>query len=274
MFVKYTDEAIIRPAVAADVPCLLTLWHEAFPEDSGRDIRLFLERIDVSQESLITEIEGRPVSMVFMLPAVLQAGQERFPLQYIYAAGTRKDYRGRGLFGDLLRQALRIAEQQGCTASFLHPAQPSLCDYYARFGYRPFFYGNELTGGASSQSMSIRRVSADEYAKARLTFAQTMVAWEPRFVSYAVQPPCQAVMWSDGCALCTPCDDVLVIRDLLCEEEQQAAVCGALAAGFGCERYRCYATADRQGEPMGLLRLLGNIKIPDCAAPHMGLALD
>lgn len=261
-----------RFAKAEDCPFLRAIWHEAFPSDTEEDIDGFLARVELSRECLVATADGKPISMVFMLPAVLKWEASRLPLQYIYAASTLKAHRGQGVFGELLNQALSIARKQGCAASFLRPAEPSLCDYYARFGYRPFFYSDTVCGEARPQELAIRQISVDEYTGVRNSHLPTVaVEWESRFVAYTAGNA--VALGEQSCALCEPRGEVLFVRELLCEETDIRRHCEALAAWFGCERYECRVSA-ASGEVFGMILPFTDIKIETAHKPFMGLALD
>lgn len=88
--------------------------------------------------------DDQPVSMAFLLPAVWHNGADAYPVQYIYAAATLPAYRGRGLFGSLLKRAHEEALRRGQAASFLRPGEPSLTAYYRRFGYENWFAADVL----------------------------------------------------------------------------------------------------------------------------------
>lgn len=257
-----------RFAHETDVPALLSLWQAAFPEDTPAQITAFLSSVELASECLVAEENGAVVSMVFMLPASLQA-DTLLPLQYIYAAATLPSHRGRGLFGDLLKQALKLAREQGIVASFLHPAQPSLCDYYARFGYRPFFYCETLCGEAKTADLAVRPVSGAEYARLRERWCLPFsVIWPARFLE-------NTVAVGEGCAVCVPSGSVLYVRELFCDSEQQSESCEALAAHFGCTRYECRLPAERPtAAPFGLLCPLRPLNLGQSTIPYMGIALD
>lgn len=261
-----------RTARPVDEPAIRRIWRASFPADSEQDITAFLSCTDLERECLLA-VDGQPVSMVFMLPARLTVGESALPLQYIYAAATLPERRGVGLFGGLLRQALSLAKVQGCAASFLRPAQPSLADYYARFGYEPFFYCDTLTGPAASLPVSATPVSANDYTRRRQAWLPVCaVQWEPRLLSGTYLLGARG---EEGCALCEPRGEVLYVSELLCKRSEQARLCGGLAARFGCKRYRCRVPAqNRAGEPFGLLRPLTAIKTDIHAVPYMGPALD
>ncbi len=130
---------MIQPGTPDQIPALKAIWAASFPEDPPEAIEDFFARCFRPEECLTAFEGGEPVSMAFLLPALYQRGGKAFPVQYIYAAATLPAWRGRGIFGALLRGALEEGRRRGQFASFLHPGEPSLAAYYGRFGYRAGF---------------------------------------------------------------------------------------------------------------------------------------
>ncbi len=256
-----------RFAAEKDRDALTTIWQHAFPEDSAEEIAAFLAKVSLEKECLVAERDGAVVSMVFLLPAQLQAAT-LLPIQYIYAAATLPSHRGQGLFGGLLTEALSVARQRGQVASFLRPATPSLCEYYGRFGYRPFFFCDTLCGEAQSSNMAVTSVSAEAYVQQRDRLTMPFgVRWPARFLEHTV-------VVNEGCAVCIPTGDTLLIQELFCSPEKRNTICAALAARFGCTRYECRVPATVPGQPFGLLCPLEPLDLDSALPPYMGVALD
>lgn len=126
------------------IPALKTIWAASFPEDSPELIERAFDRLYRPADCMVEFRDDQPVSMAFLLPAVWHNGADAYPVQYIYAAATLPAYRGRGLFGSLLKRAHEEALRRGQAASFLRPGEPSLTAYYRRFGYENWFAADVL----------------------------------------------------------------------------------------------------------------------------------
>lgn len=266
-----------RFADFGDLPAISSIWQEAFPSDSFAEITAFLERVELSQECLLAVEEGIPVSMVFLLPARLTVKNCSYPLQYIYAAATRKTCRGRGIFAELLKHAWDAAIARGQAGSFLRPAQPSLFDYYARLDYAPFFYSRTVCGAAvaDAEEVTVTPLSAEAYASYRGYFLKgPFVEWEPRFVEYAMGEA--ALLESNNkqsCALYSKRGSTLFIAEW-CGDLALEKVGGVLAQLCNCETFECRTVSRDHSEPFGMLKQFKNIEIEKEAIPFMGLALD
>lgn len=112
--------AYARPEQASD---LKTIWLRSFPGDTGEDVDAFFSALFRPEECLVYLAEGQPVSMTFALPAVFRAQGESVPVQYIYAASTLPEWRGRGFSGRLLEFTCGQGARQGMAASFLRPGE-------------------------------------------------------------------------------------------------------------------------------------------------------
>ena len=251
--------AVKRFAFPSDLESIRAIWSAAFPEDTAADCDRFLQTMQLSEECLLAEEDGTPVSMECMLP--VSYGARR--LQYIYAAATLPSHRGRGVFADLLRTALTHAREQGMAASFLRPAQPSLEAYYARFGYRPWSGYRLVTGETMPSNETVTRLSPEAFVKRRAALLPSdSLTWEPRFVSYAAS--CGVALGTErGVALCETYGDTLFIKELLGDVDP-----AALGASVGCHRYE-WRQSDGE-EPFMMYLPLDE----PFAAPYVGLALD
>ena len=263
-----------RAASFEDLPRLTEIWKDAFPDDTIADIQSFLQTVSLSTECFVAEDAHGVQSMVFSLPAQLMTAHSSLPLQYIYAAATATCARGRGLFGTLLRFALNEASQRGCAASFLRPAQPSLCEYYARFGYQPFFYCDTLYGTAASEPLAVTAVDGSTYALHRQhRLPPLSVDWPSRFLQDGVLLGENGV---DGCAVCQPSPDgTLYIRELLCNGEQAQTLSARLASHFGCAQYETRIPTPHKTLPVfGLLKPLHSFPEFADETAYMGIAFD
>lgn len=90
-------------------------------------------------------VDGKVVSAFYLLP-VTYHGQNGF---YLYAAATLPAYRGQGLMGRLIREALVFAKNQADFV-YLCPAEDSLYTYYARFGFSQTLYAAFVVEGTDA----------------------------------------------------------------------------------------------------------------------------
>ena len=281
---------MIQPGTPDQIPALKAIWAASFPEDPPEAIEDFFARCFRPEECLTAFEGGEPVSMVFLLPALYQRGGKAFPVQYIYAAATLPAWRGRGIFGALLRGALEEGRRRGQFASFLHPGEPSLAAYYGRFGYRAGFRAavdrlnreEMLTAGGSAAGIRLL-AGCPDYAARRdrlLAGSGAYVKWEERLAGLAVSSAVSAgggvLAGPDGLALCEPSGGVLAVRELLCPPQRRADYLCALAAQFDAPAYHIHrpAQAGETGETVGLIRPLHPEAEDWDAASYMGLTLE
>lgn len=105
------------------------IYREAFhdPDNTFEDL-LFNNCSRYIAEISENEI---PVSMLFALPCLLKLGKAEREAVYIYAAATAQSHRGIGYMGKLIEKVKKANR-----LIFLRPAEKSLVDYYARFGFK------------------------------------------------------------------------------------------------------------------------------------------
>lgn len=118
-----------------DLPALSDLWQQCFQE-TEEDALFFLQNPFRPGETLLLRHEGRPVSMMTLIPARLRNMEGA----YIYAVATHPEYQGRGLMRLLHDEALRFLKTQGARFTCLVPASASLFGLYGKLGYVSRFY--------------------------------------------------------------------------------------------------------------------------------------
>ncbi len=255
-----------RAAFENDREAIDRLWALAFPEDGKDDRHRFLNTVSLADECVVATVDGDAVSMAFLLPAVLQNGNERLRMRYLYAAATDPSLRGQGVFAGLFAYAVKFAEADGCAGVFLRPASERLANYYERLGFVPYFYARTTTGDAASSDIAVTPITADEYVIKRTAFLpQTAVEWEPRFLGGTVRV-------GEGIAVCDVRGDELYIPELLCSPDKADAYAATLAHVYGCRRYRCRVPETKRQHAFGWLYPIG--KIEENGVPYMGVALD
>lgn len=270
--------AYARPEQA---PALKAIWLRAFPEDTAEDVDAFFDALFRPEDCLVYLEEGRPVSMTFALPAVFRARGESFPAQYIYAASTLPEWRGRGIFGRLLEFTCAEGARRGMAASFLRPGEKSLFDYYRRFDYRPFFTHSVVRmPGRAGNGGRMKPLPPEKYAAARsraLADRPFWLEWSADQAAYAVRNAQaaggRALQGPVGCALCYPDGDTLRVEELLCSPEEEPLFYSAFSA-FGCSNWEIRRPGE--GEAFGMWRPLspeGERLFSHGAAPYMGLSL-
>lgn len=125
------------------IPDLTSLWIEAFG-DEKEYIEFYFANRFLEENLLVYLLDGKPVSMISMLPAYLHCqevlsdcgkGCSSLPIRYIYAVATRKACRKRGYARALLEEAHRLLQ----VPLVLEPASESLSGYYRRMGFRDAF---------------------------------------------------------------------------------------------------------------------------------------
>lgn len=146
----------IKTAEYVDSAELRTVWKEAFG-DSDAYLDFFFAFRFCPENTLVLLENGKIVSQLFLLPCFLRGKDDIVPCYYLFAAATLKSARGKGYMGALLKAAESLSAERNVNAIVLLPGEPSLYDYYKRFGYSPcfkrkFFSGSriELSGLAES----------------------------------------------------------------------------------------------------------------------------
>ena len=112
------------------------IYREAFGDDGAFEDRLF----SLCGEYCRTVMcGGKTAALLFALPCKIITLTERFDAYYLYAAATKKIYRGKGYMSGLIRDLIKEGKP-----IFLNPASEELISFYKRLGFERF---TAVTGG-------------------------------------------------------------------------------------------------------------------------------
>lgn len=107
------------------------IYQEAFGIDEEFDDKLFT----VCKKNLITlKKREKIVSQLFLLPVIIKANNEMIDAFYLFAAVTKREYRGKGYMSELIKRILADTE----IPIFLKPADKGLIAFYEQLGFEIF----------------------------------------------------------------------------------------------------------------------------------------
>lgn len=113
---------------------LRSLWIEAFG-DSEKYVDRFFSLMDVGKCLHTLSNEGRVLSALYAIPYMLLHDGKEFPVVYIYAVATLKEFQGCGYMSILMQRVHDELRRNGVAAALLIPAETWLWGYYERLGY-------------------------------------------------------------------------------------------------------------------------------------------
>lgn len=135
---------------------IITLWQEAFG-DSREYIEFFLNECpDIA--CLGNTTDGQLASMLFLLNGNI--GQ--YPCKYLYAACTLKQFRNRGLMGELIEYSKKYCVEKGFDFIFLVPGEEKLYSYYENFGFEPKFQKSVYNFTSNSGNFFLKEINDTE----------------------------------------------------------------------------------------------------------------
>ena len=107
------------------------IYQEAFGIDEEFDDKLFT----VCKKNLITlKKKGKIVSQLFLLPVTIKVNNKNKDAFYLFAAVTKKEYRGKGYMSEHIKRILADTK----TPIFLKPAAEGLITFYEQLGFETF----------------------------------------------------------------------------------------------------------------------------------------
>lgn len=161
------------------IPQLTQIWIEAFGDEREYVDFYFTNRF-CETDMLVYLLDGKPVSMISMLPAYLRVsaipdnekviGMPR-QMRYIYAVATLISYRGRGYARKLIKEAYRLLQ----VPLVLEPATAQLFYYYQRMGFCSAFAVSEYELNVQKEASRIGESVKENQAIQENYFAETNV---------------------------------------------------------------------------------------------------
>lgn len=254
---KLADTACFSTAQAEQQPQLRRLWSDTF-RDSPAFLDLFFSSCFSPERTVVCTIDGQVRGAFYILACTLASPLGPLKAAYNYALAVDAPFRSRGLGGRLLRYLEETQRAQGVQVAILRPAEPSLFDYYARFGYttryrmsRRALLGEALPapGSVSARPLpleewpALRNGLLDQLTPLSLRWGEDMLAYIWRHEHF-FDGECWAFSGGlTGCAVTRREGDGSVsVRELLLNrpDDWQAAV-AALHERYHASRYTLLA---------------------------------
>lgn len=232
------------------VPQLEALWSATYG-DSEEEIDLFFREFYNDKACWCYEVQGRPVSVIYGIPASMTVKKEvpPRPVWYLYAGATAAEFRSCGYYRQVMVQAVAELNRAGGQSPLvlLVPAA-GLEGYYERIGFQTvlhedsYYLTQEELGNMNPDA--VNRLDASHYKQHRDRFfgGPGYVEWGEQFLAYAIG----TVERASGAALeirikgrthillARPCEGSLKILETSMNEEELAGCGLAIARCFDC----------------------------------------
>lgn len=126
-YLAYKTTALKKTSEMCD---MIRIWENCFGKDD-QSIYPFLSRYYFNHCSMVEKVDDKVVSMAFMIPCQTEMGLGA----YLYGVATDPKYQRQGISSRLIRNMLDKCRENGAAFSFLIPAESSLLEFYAPFGF-------------------------------------------------------------------------------------------------------------------------------------------
>lgn len=115
------------------------IWSECFG-DSREYVDWFFDRVYTDADAMLLVKNDKPASSLLLQRYTMRFHNSEVGAGYICGAATRRNYRGKGYMGELMKQAIRRSYDRGDTFLTLIPAHDWLYFFYDRYGFATVFY--------------------------------------------------------------------------------------------------------------------------------------
>jgi len=160
-------ELVLREYEKAHIHAMKKLWADCFG-DPQEYIDAFISLLPQTGTALVAEHEGRLCAGAYIIDDMTHispAGSQRCAL--IYAVSVDKAFRGAGLGGRIVREAVELAKKRGSVTVTILPAEDSLYGWYEKCaGFQCRLYRKELIVEAADLAM-VEKIDFARYAALR-----------------------------------------------------------------------------------------------------------
>ena len=179
------------------------IWRLCFGQSTERLKYFFDNRYNPNRCAVfIDEAIGHPVAMLHMLDASITEDSEIIPVQYLYAAAVRPDYRGRGIMRLLIEYSRRVASMDGIRYQIVAPGSREMFRYFENRGFYRCFRTrsvymsrkdlislsdvkkNPTAKGIQGLTLSLNDINA--VRRDLLVDREGFITWDYQAVKYAV----------------------------------------------------------------------------------------
>ena len=217
---------ILRYANSGDMDNICRIWQASFG-DSEEFIREFFGRTGILATTVAAEIDGQ-------VRAFMCAFDGIGDMSYLYALCTQPEYRGRGIGGKVLLEAIRLAHLRGASAAVLHPASSTLAKWYAdSFDLSPCGYFTYEPFEASPTNLTAREAAFSELLGADTSATKQLCAAQEILASFY-----------GGCLLRVGCslvyaemrENEITVKSAIRANEPREELFSAIAKFFGTKK--------------------------------------
>ena len=167
----------VRYASNSDIDSIRDLWNLVFlQEEAFADI--YFKRLFSALHVVVAEENGMLAGMAHRLPCRLDFAEHRLCGYYIFAVAVHPQMRRRGICTSMMNFLHDSAAFGNCDFFSLIPAELGLFEFYAKMGYRPFFYTDTervSISGVSDNSFVFREPVPEDAAALNLIYEKNMM---------------------------------------------------------------------------------------------------
>ena len=143
------NKIAILPKTTEMFYAISDIWHDCFNYQYGRELEegtyanTYLKNLFTKYDTFVYIHEGRAIAMLMLLPVKLTCTDNSVvDGYYVYAVGTKKEYRNNGITTLMLEYVDEYTSSLGKKFRILNPddTSPWLYNFYAKRGYELFKY--------------------------------------------------------------------------------------------------------------------------------------
>lgn len=168
---------------------LADLWHDVFGDEYGY-INLLFDSDFYVCDTFVKEYDGEIVSALYLLGCNIDFEGKKYVGRYLYAAATRQEHRGKGIMGELIKEAQNYCKKNNFDFISLVPASERLYNYYSGFGFQTAMhrYETEIKDLSCGDKCNLTEISsAFEIEEIRKLFDINKFYYQKEDMKYAFE---------------------------------------------------------------------------------------
>lgn len=252
---------MIRQAEAEDRADIIKIWNRCFG-DSEAYVGRFLDSLWQPGRCLIYIENGITAAMVHLLPIKIKVSNSFIKSQYLYAAATLPEYRGKGIMRRLIEASDEAGRENGYGFTVTLPAEDGLYQYYGKNGFKEVFTLNrsvltrdEMNAISTEPALlKIKEPDTDEMIHLRNNRFGNAALWDKQVFSYIIKDWLwnngEIFLFDGGYAFCKKKENTVVVKEYCGDVKLFQGFCGLLLTRYDNEKFIVFSDS--------LIKLCGN----------------
>ena len=172
---------MLRFADREDIDTLRKMWIDIF-HDNQKYVSEFYEEMLSDIKIALWIMNNDIIGMIHLLPCIISPGQKAY---YWYAAGIKKEHRGKGIFSEFATQLLNLLKGEGIES--LCVPNDGLFEMYEKLGFVHRYLADDFCYSDYKLYRKIQFNRANQFDFEQNSFPRGSTIWSENHIKYAIE---------------------------------------------------------------------------------------